>query len=48
MRKVLLTLAFGCTIATVMAQETYRIPVSEKHEKMQTGKYEPTWQSAQR
>ena len=45
MRKVLLTLAFGCTIATVMAQETYRIPVSEKHEKMQTGKYEPTWQS---
>ena len=28
-------------------QETYPVPVSEKHEKMQTGQYEPTWQSLQ-
>jgi alpha-L-fucosidase len=45
MRKVLLTLALGCTFSTVTPQDSYRIPVSEKHEKMQTGKYEPTWQS---
>ena len=45
MRKVLLTLALGCTFSTVTPQSSYRIPVSEKHEKMQTGKYEPTWQS---
>ncbi|MBP5619217.1 MAG: alpha-L-fucosidase [Bacteroidaceae bacterium] len=45
MRKVLLTLALGCTFSTVTPQGSYRIPVSEKHEKMQTGKYEPTWQS---
>jgi len=31
-------------VLTIGAQQ-YRIPVSEEHEKMQTGKYEPTWQS---
>ncbi|MBP5523388.1 MAG: alpha-L-fucosidase [Bacteroidaceae bacterium] len=30
---------------TATAQETYRIPVSEDHEPMQTGQFEPTWQS---
>ena len=24
---------------------TYQVPVSEQHEQMLTGKYEPTWQS---
>jgi len=28
----------------VHAQE-YQVPVSEEHEKMEKGKYEPTWQS---
>ncbi|MBO4641982.1 MAG: alpha-L-fucosidase [Bacteroidaceae bacterium] len=45
MKNVLLTLIVSCFFATSLAQETYKIPVSEKHERMQTGKYEPTWQS---
>ena len=44
MRKALL-LAVIWTAAVVAAQETYRIPVSEENEKMQTGQFEPTWQS---
>ena len=41
-----LTLAFVfCAVIPTAAQETYRIPVSEADEKMQTGQYEPTWQS---
>ena len=44
MRINLLTIALFCAIA-VGAQEKYRIPVSEADEKMQTGQYEPTWQS---
>ena len=43
MKKMLL-LAL-CALATTMTAQTYRIPVSEVHEQMQTGKYEPTWQS---
>ena len=35
----------GCCAMTMTAQETYRIPVSEVHEQMQTGQFEPTWQS---
>ena len=38
------TFIFSCmllSVLTIGAQE-YRIPVSEEHEKMQTGKYEPT------
>ena len=35
----------GCCATTMTAQETYRIPVSEVHEQMQTGQFEPTWQS---
>ncbi len=34
---------FGTTAAT--AQTAYQVPVSEEHEQMQTGKYQPTWQS---
>ena len=30
--------------ATLSAQDTF-IPVLETHEPMQTGKYEPTWES---
>ncbi len=44
MRKALL-FTFVCAAILVAAQETYRIPVSEKNEKMQTGRFEPTWQS---
>ena len=45
MRKALLSFAFICAVMSAQAQETYRIPVSEKNEKMQTGRFEPTWQS---
>ena len=31
--------------AMVSAQDSYRIPVSEEHEQMLAGQYEPTWQS---
>ena len=44
MKKALL-LAIVCAATAALAQETYRIPVSEESEKMQTGQYEPTWQS---
>ncbi|WP_288278644.1 alpha-L-fucosidase [uncultured Prevotella sp.] len=39
------TMLLGCCATTMTAQETYRIPVSEVHEQMQTGQFEPTWQS---
>ena len=45
MKKTLLSFAIVCAAVMAQAQETYRIPVSEESEKMQTGKYEPTWQS---
>jgi len=45
MKKGLLSFAFFCAGALVAAQETYRIPVSEADETMQTGRFEPTWQS---
>ena len=40
----MLTLAMWCAMTTAMAQ-TYQVPVSEAHEQMLAGKYEPTWQS---
>ena len=40
----MLTLTMWCAMTTAMAQ-TYQVPVSETHEQMLTGKYEPTWQS---
>ena len=43
MRKTLLLTL--CVVATTMTAQTYRIPVSEEHEQMQTGQFEPTWQS---
>ena len=45
MKKTLFSFAIVCAAAWTWAQETYRIPVSEKDEKMQTGRFEPTWQS---
>ena len=44
MKKSILTLAVCCGWMAAMAQ-TYQVPVSEQHEQMLTGKYEPTWQS---
>ena len=44
MRQSLLTFVLFCATISV-AQETYRIPVSEENEKMQTGQFEPTWKS---
>lgn len=37
----------ACVMAaiSIQGQENYRIPVSEEHEQMMTGQYEPTWQS---
>ena len=43
MKKGLFIMAM-CTSLVVQAQQ-YQVPVSEVHEQMQTGQYEPTWQS---
>ena len=32
-------------VGMVVFAQTYQVPVSEAHEKMQTGKYQPTWES---
>lgn len=32
-------------VGMVVHAQTYQVPVSEAHEKMQTGKYQPTWES---
>ena len=40
----MMTLAVCCGMTVAMAQ-TYQVPVSEQHEKMLTGKYQPTWTS---
>jgi alpha-L-fucosidase len=34
-----------CMTLTIQAQQQYTVPVSEIHEKMMTGKFQPTWQS---
>ena len=36
--------AASCLITAASAKK-YQVPVSEAHEKMQTGQYEPTWES---
>ena len=41
MKKSILTLAVCCGWMAAMAQ-TYQVPVSEQHEQMLTGSYEPT------
>lgn len=41
-------LILACAVmlsASVNAQQTYQVPVSEAQEKMQVGEYEPTWES---
>ena len=45
MKTTICTFIFSCAFMTATAQETYRIPVSEDHEPMQKGQFEPTWQS---
>ena len=44
MKRILLLLVLGCMVCAAKAQD-YRIPVSEQHEQMQTGQYQPTWES---
>ncbi|MBR2238718.1 MAG: alpha-L-fucosidase [Prevotella sp.] len=47
MKRILLSLSCLVAMGMTAQQETYPVPVSEEHEKMQTGQYEPTWQSLQ-
>ena len=44
MKRIITTVAMCCGFVAMMAQN-YQVPVSEEHEKMQTGKYQPTWKS---
>lgn len=45
MMKKSLFIAFLMAVWIPASAQQYRVPVSEKHEKMQTGQYEPTWES---
>lgn len=45
MKTKFIILYLFCCILSAAAQEIYRIPVSEENERMQTGQFEPTWQS---
>ena len=47
MKKTFLSLLCLAAMSVMAQPERYPIPVSEVHEKMQTGQYEPTWQSLQ-
>jgi alpha-L-fucosidase len=40
-----LLLAFLVGTAPIMAQQTYQVPVSESDEPMETGQFQPTWES---
>ncbi len=44
MKKMFMIAALGCCLSTAIAQE-YKVPVTQEHEKMATGQYQPTWQS---
>ena len=45
MKRTLLSATLLLVALSISAQDNYRIPVSEQHEKMQTGKYQPNWES---
>ena len=40
--KIIISLFYDSLMATA---QQYQVPVSEVHEKMKAGKYQPTWQS---
>ena len=44
MKRLFLTAIGSCAILLASAQ-TYKVPVTETHEHMQKGQYEPTWAS---
>jgi len=44
MRRQIITLALAFMVCNAFAQQ-YEVPVSEQHEKMQTGKFQPEWES---
>lgn len=45
MKRIMVALGVLTCAATLWAQETYTVPVNEADEPMQTGVYEPTWES---
>ena len=47
MKRIMMMIAACCWMATMAAQQ-YDVPVSEAHEQMQTGQFEPTWESLER
>lgn len=44
MKRTIILMSLCCTMLAAQAQQ-YQVPVSEAHEQMQTGKYQPTWES---
>ena len=45
MRKTALSFVFSLFLVAAFAQTSYQVPVSEEHEQMLKGKYQPTWES---
>ena len=45
MKKHLFLLAAISAWSLVMVAQPYQVPVSEAHEPMKTGKFQPTWES---
>ena len=43
MKRIWMMTVACCWMATMAAQQ-YEVPVSEAHEQMQTGQFEPTWE----
>ena len=47
MKRTAFSIALSMILLSAGAQTTYQVPVSEQHEQMQTGKYQPEWASLQ-
>ena len=47
MKRLTLSAVLSLALTAAGAQTTYQVPVSEAHEPMLTGKYQPTWESLQ-
>ena len=44
-KKTVITLMFLSLSSVLLMAQNYQVAVNETHEKMQKGKYEPTWES---
>ena len=45
MKKQLILFSLACLWSLCVAAQPYPVPVSEEHEPMKGGQYQPTWES---